>query len=64
MYDISKNCDSKILEIVNIKTNGVLYPFCLLSLTKNLYFMQSKSVTHYQTLFSAGSYPEILSEKR
>ncbi len=64
MYDISKNCDSKILEIMNIKTNGVLYPLCLLSQTKNLYFIQLRSATHYQTLFSAGSYPEITSEKR
>jgi len=63
MYDISKNYDSKILEIVNIKTNGILYQFCLLSQTKILYFIQLKSVTHYQTLFSTGSYPEILSEK-
>ncbi|EFK38067.1 hypothetical protein HMPREF0204_10013 [Chryseobacterium gleum ATCC 35910] len=49
---------------MNIKTNGVLYPFCLLSQTKNLYFMQLRSATHYQTLFSTGSYPEIISEKR
>lgn len=44
--------------------HGVLYPFCLLSQTKNLYFIKLRSVTHYQTLFSKGSYPEIISEKR